>query len=141
MRSRVSIVFSYRFREGDDRSMPIKPENRALYPRDWKAIRAEVLGRAGNQCEFCGVPNHTWIDQFSDGRWSKNVDCSMDFGLVWIVLTIAHLDHDPTNNGTTGDRPNLRALCQRCHNRYDAPMRAVHARATRRGRVANRELF
>lgn len=35
--------------------------------------------------------------------------------LIKIVLTIAHLDHDPTNN----NRKNLKALCQRCHNRYD----------------------
>ena len=29
------------------------------------------------------------------------------------------------------DPSNLKALCQRCHNRYDAKMRAEHARATR----------
>ena len=28
--------------------MPIKPENKARYPKDWKAIRAEVLERAGS---------------------------------------------------------------------------------------------
>ena len=32
-----------------------------------------------------------------------------------IVLTIAHLDHDIKNN----DPKILRALCQRCHLRYD----------------------
>lgn len=37
-----------------------------------------------------------------------------------VVLTIAHLDHTPENC----DPSNLRALCQQCHNRYDAKHRA-----------------
>ena len=41
-----------------------------------------------------------------------------------IVLTIAHLDHDHKNWSVKDDR--LKALCQRCHNRYDAPYRAAH---------------
>ena len=36
-----------------------------------------------------------------------------------IVLTVAHLDHTPENCSLD----NLRALCQRCHNRYDAEHR------------------
>ncbi len=36
-----------------------------------------------------------------------------------VVLTIAHLDHDVNNN----DFSNLKALCQRCHNRYDIEFR------------------
>lgn len=107
--------------------MPIKPENRALYPRDWKAIRAEVLRRSGDKCELCGVANHS-LREDNDR-------------VVWIVLTIAHLDHDPTNNGAPGDRPNLAALCQKCHNRHDAKMRSGHARATRRAKSADREMF
>lgn len=39
------------------------------------------------------------------------------FGAVYIVLTIAHLDHDPENWDVPDDR--LAALCQRCHLRYD----------------------
>ncbi len=37
-----------------------------------------------------------------------------------VVLTAPHLDHDPANNADD----NLAALCQACHNRYDAPKRA-----------------
>ena len=33
-----------------------------------------------------------------------------------VVLTIAHLDHDPTHS----DDDNLKAMCQRCHLRLDA---------------------
>lgn len=46
--------------------------------------------------------------------------------MVRIVLTIAHLDHTPENC----DPSNLRALCQRCHNRYDAKHRAETRRKT-----------
>jgi len=35
------------------------------------------------------------------------------------VLTVAHLDHTPENC----EPQNLKAMCQRCHNKYDAPMR------------------
>lgn len=31
--------------------MPIHPENRARYPKDWKAIREQVLERAAHKCE------------------------------------------------------------------------------------------
>ncbi len=34
-----------------------------------------------------------------------------------IILTIAHLDHDEENHDVKDDR--LKALCQRCHLRYD----------------------
>jgi len=43
---------------------------------------------------------------------------------IKVVLTVAHLNHDPTDN----DPANLRALCQRCHLVHD---KAHHA-ATRR---------
>ena len=44
-----------------------------------------------------------------------------------VVLTIAHLD-DSGDLDCPDDR--LQALCQRCHNRMDAPMRRTHAAAT-----------
>ena len=41
---------------------------------------------------------------------------------VFIILTIAHLyDHRPE----ACDDDNLGALCQQCHNRHDAKMRAA----------------
>jgi len=43
-----------------------------------------------------------------------------------VVLTVAHLDHTPENN----DDANLLAMCQRCHNRYDADHRSATRRAT-----------
>lgn len=43
-----------------------------------------------------------------------------------IILTIAHLDHDITNNCPT----NLKALCQKCHLSYDAEYHKNNARQT-----------
>ena len=88
--------------------MPIKPENRKRYPSNWKEIRASILERAHNRCEFCGKLNHSY---FWNERTGK---------MVKVVLTIAHLDHTPENCAPE----NLRALCQACHNRYDAKHRA-----------------
>ena len=99
--------------------MPIRPENRARYPENWKQIREEILRRADNKCEFCGVENHTLRLNPKTGKEAK------------IVLTIAHLDHTPEHNHPD----NLRALCQRCHNRYDAKHRAE----TRKGKTYRRK--
>lgn len=96
--------------------MPIRPENLRRYPggspnsREWKALRASIIERAGNRCETCGIPNKAVR---GDAR---------------IILTIAHLDHTPENNDPT----NLRALCQRCHNRYDAAYRAAGRKARKK---------
>ena len=67
--------------------------------------------------------------------------CHRSGRLVRIVLTVAHLDHDPTNNGTTGNRPNLQALCQRCHNLHDGPHRRETAGRTRDRRRGQQRLF
>lgn len=91
--------------------MPIKPELKHLYPKNWKEIRIKILERAAYCCEFCGVPDHTWVKSKSITNPDKE---------IFVRLTIAHLDHDPTHN----DFSNLRALCQLCHNRYDAKHRA-----------------
>jgi 5-methylcytosine-specific restriction endonuclease McrA len=117
--------------------MPIRPENKARYPKDWKKIRARILERATidgiPHCEDCGVPNHEWIERTEAG-WKLSVP---DLGGIYIVLTIAHLDHIPENNSDD----NLRAWCQRCHNRYDAPMRAAGIKARRKALNADGDLF
>lgn len=45
-----------------------------------------------------------------------------------IVLTVAHLDHDPRNC----DLANLKALCQRCHLQYDSSHHGESAYRSRR---------
>ena len=137
--------------------MPIKPENRARYPADWKQIRERILARAGNACEACKVPNRARIargaggdlgtymldtaEVFCDRTGEAQGQCRMsdyEVGrMVDIVLTIAHLDHTPENC----DDNNLRAWCQKCHLAYDADHHAEAARATRRARSGTLEMF
>jgi 5-methylcytosine-specific restriction endonuclease McrA len=105
---------------------------RALYPANWKAISRGIRDRAGHRCEQCGVEDRTFIVRAADGVWRRHVhdgDCVGGDGCIgtFIVLTVAHLDHDPTHNAEA----NLRALCQRCHNRHDAAHRAANAARTR----------
>jgi len=90
------------------------PMNRADYPPDWEERRKRILTRAGSpdggphgaKCEECERPNYS-ANPVTGSR---------------VVLTIAHLDHDPSNWNVLDDR--LRAMCQKCHNNYDAEHRA-----------------
>jgi hypothetical protein len=50
---------------------------------------------------------------------------------IKVVLTVAHLDHDITNN----EPDNLAALCQKCHLRYDAKHHAKSSKATREAKM------
>lgn len=103
--------------------MPIRPENRGRYPKDWKAISLGVRNRAGWRCE-------------GDACVARQGARHPVTGST-VVLTVAHLDHQPENC----DPANLKALCQRCHNAYDAPTRAAGLKARRRARMAARDLF
>ena len=106
---------------------PIRSEQRDLYPVNWKAISFRIrFGRAAGRCEChgeCGsergcapgtrcVEVHGQPAQFARGK---------------VVLTVAHLDHDPRRC----DDENLKAYCQRCHLTYD---RSHHAE-TRKARA------
>ena len=86
--------------------MPIKPENKARYPKDW-ALRSRFIRhyRARNKCEWCRAEN---------GKPHPITGSK-------VVLTVAHIfDHRPE----AANFLNLAALCQRCHNRHDASIRA-----------------
>lgn len=106
-------------------TMPIRPENKSRYPKNWKQIRQQILERAGNRCEFCGVENHSEVPRYRSGRGVI---------MVKVVLTIAHLDHTPENC----DPSNLRALCQKCHNSYDAKHRAETRQKTLMEKIKRR---
>ena len=83
--------------------MPISPENKALYPKDWNEISWRIrFERAKGFCEH----NDCTAEQ---GR-QHPITGSL------VILTVAHLDHNPANC----DDDNLEAMCQRCHLRYDA---------------------
>ena len=130
----------------------------SLYPggsirsKEWKAIRSETLDRADHRCEFCRVDDRTRIcrgegenigtfmtfegDVFDDttGDLLGQADMTSYAGrMVDIILTVAHIDHDPTNNAPD----NRKALCQQCHLRHDVE----HHRQTRRKKKAIGDLF
>ena len=114
--------------------MPILRENRSRYPSNWRDIRTSILERARHRCEFCGVTNHAIGYRNCEGHFQPVKtrhnplysppavitgpllsDSVYVHRLFKIVLTIAHLNHQPEDC-----RPeNLKALCQQCHLRYD----------------------
>jgi hypothetical protein len=107
--------------------MPIRPEMRDVYPPDWDARSLAVKEAAGWRCQctgFCGRPsNH--IDP--EGRCVNRHGRPAFASGSTVVLTTAHLDHDPEN----WDDPRLAALCQGCHLWYDREHHA-ETRALRR---------
>jgi hypothetical protein len=109
--------------------MPIRPENRERYPADWPAISNRIrFDRAGGRCECrgeCGE-SHEGRCERTHGKLWPSAD---GVGLTLVCLTVGHLDHHPEHCADE----NLRAWCQRCHNRYDRPHRnATRARQTER---------
>ena len=112
---------------------------------EWKAARATARVRAGDLCEGttellghtfedgrCASPNGNLVvrNKANPAVWCL-ADRHRDDPQLWrepikVVLTTAHLDHDPSHN----DLANLAVLCQRCHLAHD---REQHA-ATRRWR-------
>jgi len=103
------------------------PMHAANYPPNWRDVSAAIRARANSRCECageCGL-HHGRRCQEQNGqpaRWAKGK----------VVLTVAHLNHLPHDC-----RPlNLKAMCQRCHLRYDRDhhaQTASHTRAERRG--------
>lgn len=99
---------------------PIKPDNRDKYPADWKEISRRIrMVRAEGRCECegeCGY--HEKRCELEHGTIVAGVRLD-EFGIpnyYEVCLTVAHLDHDPTNCSES----NLKAMCQSCHLRYDA---------------------
>ncbi len=125
--------------------MPIDYKN---YPKNWKSeIRPAVLERAKHCCEVddCGLHNYAIIHRYGKGikdweLWPEGMQSeawSLDnIKSTKIILTIAHLDHDITNNQMS----NLKAMCQRCHLLYDKEHHSKNARAIRKNKKGLTEL-
>lgn len=138
------------------------PFVRARYPADWSAISRQARERAGWCCQWDGCTARQydvgWWEMV-DGVWRWHRALTHTFGrwkdareaaAGWyyeqgedgrpptvIVLTVAHLNHDPQDC-----RPeNLRAWCQRHHLAYDHDLHRANAQATRRARAGTLELF
>lgn len=121
--------------------MPIRPENRDRYPKDWPEISRRIrFERAGYLCECRGECGHDHTRD--DGAmaherlmWVEPGRCTAIHGEPHprtgsrVVLTVAHLNHTPEDC-----RPeNLRAMCQGCHLHYDLEH---HAQTRQRARTA-----
>lgn len=138
--------------------MPIRPENLARYPKDWKDISSFTRRRAGNCCEGspdfpdCRAPNRTlgyWRNSkfvpmpraLREAGAKKGDEIACNDGstikIIEIVLTVAHLDHTPENCELT----NLRAWCQRCHLHYDRHHHAQTRNRTMKEGKAVQDLF
>ena len=107
------------------------PYDRKRYPSDWPAISRRIRDRAGGQCECageCGLhrthpgPRRCLERQGQRAAWARGV----------IVLTVAHLNHDPQDCRDE----NLKAMCQRCHLRYDTALHVRNASTTRARKLA-----
>lgn len=95
--------------------MPIAPEKRHYYQSEaWRFVTDIVRIRAGGQCEICGAV---------EGKPHPQT------GSI-VVLTCMHLSHEPSSYSMS----DIAAACQRCHNAYDAAVRAENRR--RRVRMA-----
>ncbi len=116
------------------------PMDKSRYPADWKAISLRIREREGWRCKWCGVKNGAIGYREKDGAFVQLAACEADVGMeteaasldgervIKIVLTVAHINHDTTDNSDG----NLAALCQRCHIRHDAKLHAGNAARTRR---------
>lgn len=91
--------------------MPMKRER---YHPEWERISKAVRANAGYRCELCKAPGGNFV-QRTLGGWDA-ASCTKS---TLIVLTVHHINHDPSDNR----KVNLIALCQRCHLRLDAPWR------------------
>lgn len=129
------------------------------YPKNWKAeIRPAALLRAENKCEFCKVSNSAiilrgywqgeevyqncydgYIYDAKTGEFLKDSfqDIDPDCKRIKVVLTIAHLNHDITDNR----QENLKALCQKCHLTYDKEHHKQSRAKTLKKKKGNLDLF
>jgi hypothetical protein len=90
------------------------PMDMMRYPANWKTISLRIREREGWRCKWCGAEN---------GKPHPITGSK-------VVLTVAHINHDTTDNS----EENLAALCQRDHLRHDAKYHAINAAETRRRR-------
>lgn len=122
------------------------PIDYTKYPPNWKALRTTVMARAEERCECtgacgsvhhasdrllprCDAPHHARIVRPArrPAQWDYAGPIP-EAAVIRVVLTIAHLCHDPSCD----DLDHLRAFCQRCHLKYDAAHHARNASRTRR---------
>ena len=115
--------------------MPIKPENAARYPKDWKKVVVpRIRARSGDRCECLGeCGDHGMVILPMRCTAVNRQQHPMTKSMV--VLTVAHLNHTPED---CRDEV-LRHMCQRCHLRYDSSHHQKNARVTRFKKVGQED--
>lgn len=93
------------------------PMDMKKYPKNWKWLSKQIIKREANRCGLCHVKNgeNYWRDDSGFPFASE----MRGFNKVKIVLTVHHINYDPSDNREY----NLIALCQRCHLRLDLPFK------------------
>jgi hypothetical protein len=100
----------------------MKTDHTTGYPHNWRAIIRAIRIRALDRCECvgeCGLHHERRCEERNGqpAKWAKGK----------VILTVAHLNHTPSDCRDS----NLKALCQRCHLRYDRE----HHKKTREART------
>jgi hypothetical protein len=146
--------------------MPITLANRHLYPPQWGEISRAVKESAGWRCQHPGCTAHQYSVGYWEGeawrelgrfgietpqpyksarqyaaeaQWNLTGDdpeAQKREKVIVIVLTTAHLDHNPANCAPE----NLAAMCQRHHLAYDQQHHNESAYTTRMKKRGNLEL-
>lgn len=101
------------------------PMIKARYPTTWPTIALAVKAKANWCCQECDRPCQRPDE--SPEQFQRRIGNAK---ARQYLLTVAHLDQDPTNCA----EDNLKALCTVCHLRYDRQFRA-------RQRALKREWF
>lgn len=108
--------------------MPIREENKHRYPCDWKQISNRIrFVRAMARCECrgeCGSRHHQTDERCTAVHMNPHPATGSN-----VVLTVAHLNHEPEDCGDD----NLKAMCQACHLAYDAEHHAETRSASKDG--------
>ncbi len=103
------------------------PMDRSKYPPFWGKLSWHIrFVRASGRCEGSpAYPNCQAVHGHPHPVTGSKV-----------VLTVAHLDHDTTNNRFS----NLRAMCQKCHLTHDAQFHAQNAKKSRLEKLEKKRL-
>jgi len=118
----------------------VMPFDRSKYPDDWENFSADIRSRrAASQCECVGECGLHGIGLFR--KKAKRCEERNGQGAKWakgkIVLTVAHLNAagGPCRCAPLcSDAAHVKAMCQRCHLRYDSGRHSESRARKRDGR-------
>ena len=117
------------------------PMDKTKYPKDWEEFSRRIrFDRAKQQCECageCGL--HDGRDLFFPE--AKRCEERNGFPAKWaqgtIVLTVAHLNQPGgacTCSPLCAEESHVKAMCQRCHLRYDIERHVENRKDSRSGK-------